>query len=62
MDEKQSYLSLKLASGEEIEVSVVRFIEESEADTSEDLPDRVEDMSEVDSVGEVSGSHPYSAK
>lgn len=43
-------------------MSVVRFIEESEADTSEDLPDRVEDMSEVDSVGEVNGSQPYSAK
>lgn len=55
-------MSLKLASGDEIEVSVVRFIEESEADTSEDLPERVEDMSEVEREGEASWSVWYSSK
>ena len=48
-----------------MEVSVVRFIEESEAEMSETRPDLMELRSEVDEVereGEVGGSTPYSAK
>ena len=60
-------MSLKLASGDDMDVSVVRFIEESEAEMSETRPDLVELRSEVDEVerelGEVGGcSDPYSAK
>jgi len=60
-----NHLSLKLASADDMEVSVVRFIEESEAEMSETRPDLVELRSEVDEVereGEVGGSDPYSAK
>ena len=60
-----NHLSLKLASGDDMEVSVVRFIEESEAEMSERRPDLVELRSEVEEVerdGEVGGSDPYSAK
>ena len=61
-------MSLKLASGDDMDVSVVRFIEESEAEMSETRPDLVLELrSEVDEVerelGEVGGcSDPYSAK
>ena len=54
------YLSLlKLASGDDMDVSVVRFIEESEAETSEDLGERRE-MSELEREGEVRGISLYS--
>ena len=61
-------MSLKLASGDEMEVSVVRFIDESETEMSETRPDLVELLrSEVEEVereeGDVGGcSEPYSAK
>ena len=57
-------LSLKLASAELTDVSALRFIEESDAETSEDLVDLEDDRSdrEVDSVGDAIGSGPYSAK
>ena len=48
-----------------MDVSVVRFIEESEAEMSETRPDLVLELrSEVDEVerGEFGGSDPYSAK
>ena len=47
-----------------MDVSVVRFIDESEAEMSETRPDLVELRSEVDEVerGEFGGSDPYSAK
>ena len=48
-----------------MEVSVVRFIEESEAEMSEVRPDLVELRSEVEVLereGEVGGSEPNSAK
>ena len=57
-------MSLKLASAELTDVSWLIFIEESDADTSEDLVDLDVDLSdsEVDSVGDAIGSEPYSAK
>ena len=58
-------MSLKLASGDDMDVSVVRFIDESEAEMSETRPDLVELRSEVDEVerGEFGTcSDPYSAK
>ena len=57
-------LSLKLTSAELTEVSWLMFIDESEAETSEDLVDLDDERSdrEVDSVGDARGSLPYSAK
>ena len=59
-------MSLKLASGDDMEVSVVRFIEESEVEMSEVRPDLMELRSEVEveveREGDIGGSDPYSAK
>ena len=47
-----------------VEVSWLMFIDESDAETSEDLFDLEDDNSdrEVDNVGDVIGSGPYSEK
>jgi hypothetical protein len=49
-----------------MEVSVVRFIEESEVEMSEVRPDLMELRSEVEveveREGDIGGSDPYSAK
>ena len=53
---------LKLTSGDDMEVSVVRFIDESEAETSEDLGERREMSDVFEREGEVRGISLYSEK
>ena len=61
-----NHLSLKLASGDDMEVSVVRFMDESEAEMSEVRVDLKEvdksEVEEVESDGDIGGSAAYSAK
>ena len=53
---------LKLTSGDDMEVSVVRFMDESEAETSEDLGERREMSDVFEREGEVRGISLYSEK